>query len=339
MILLSKWKDKALELVWLIGDSFMANSYEKISRIDNSQHRLYIKENYDIYAFFNNNHYDTNILSRVRKVLVLALNQQMYLPRFMAIVLDNDLMRFINHSKFGIGLETGTLVEWLVSAFDKAINTRLDQLQPKCKKQGFPHIIWFGVPMHELFQDNDVCEKFNESLESTIPLYGNMSLLLPKKGWNACDRGIIKKDSFTLDGMKMYWYAIDAALHFWDTRKQNQTIQKSTPFGHQGALTTTKRIIKTSMTLKSTNHKFAEYSMTGILFQDSSNSQKGLSNMISMAGAVSAREIGIHFTGLILVNATTTGSSPNFRLQLKIINVNVTAKSINLDYVIHLQAV
>ena len=57
-----------------------------------------------------------------------------------------------------------------------------------------------------------------------------MSLILPKKGWDVVDRRVFNPNgSFTNYGSTMYWRAIDSGLQFWDTKKQNQVIQKSTP--------------------------------------------------------------------------------------------------------------
>ena len=118
---------KALESVWIIRDTFVASSYEKTLKMDTVQHKLYMKENYDTFAFFKNNHFDTNLLSRLRNVLVMAFNQNDKLPRVILVVLDNDLVRFINHNKHGVALEIITFIEWLADEFAKAVKTRINQ--------------------------------------------------------------------------------------------------------------------------------------------------------------------------------------------------------------------
>ena len=120
--------------------------------MDNQQSKMYIREQYDVYAFFNNNHFDTNILSRSRNVLATAFNQHDKLPRMIAVILDLDMMHFIDHDIFGISLEAGSLQDWLVAEFHKLVKARFDQLPSKCKRVGvLPHIIWIGAPQHSHF--------------------------------------------------------------------------------------------------------------------------------------------------------------------------------------------
>ena len=84
-----------------------------------------------------------------------------------------------------------------------------------------------------LFHNNDTRVKFNNALECMVLQYNNMSLLLPKKGWNSLDKSIIINGNFMANGMAMYWLAIDKAIHFWDTKKQVQTLQKNQYHGKQ----------------------------------------------------------------------------------------------------------
>ena len=216
-----------MESIWIVGDTFVASSYEKTLHMDSVQKKLYMRDKYDVFAFLNNSHFDTNFLSRLRNVLVTAFNQNDKLPRIILIVLDNDLLRFINHRKFGVQLESATLQEWLLQEVNQVVNQRFAQLPNKCIKPGFPHVVWFGLPLHDVFIDNDLRIKFNHGFECEVLKFKNMSLLLPKKGWNAKDKTVILNGNYTPNGAAMYWLAIDVAIHFWDTKKQVQIIQKT----------------------------------------------------------------------------------------------------------------
>ena len=164
---------KAMESMWIIGDTFVASSYQRFLKMETSQTRFYIRDNYDVFAFFNNNHFDTNILSRIRNVLVTALNQHEKLPRFLCVIIDNDILRFINHNKHGINLELGTYLEWLLAEFDRILNIHVEQLPCKCRiaDQNFPHVLWFGLPINMGCRDNELRIVFNKSLEQVIPKF------------------------------------------------------------------------------------------------------------------------------------------------------------------------
>ena len=179
-ILLSE--PKACDTIWIIGDSFVATTYEKATCMPMVHQKYYIKDVYDTLAFFNTSQFDVNLLSRLRNILTTALNQNDKFPRLIIITLDNDLLRYINHRKFSILLETSSLLEWLVAEFHDLVDKYKNHLPSKCLSTNFPHFLWFGIPTHESFIDNDLRIKFNHGLECIIPKFKNMSLLLPKKG-------------------------------------------------------------------------------------------------------------------------------------------------------------
>ena len=178
--------------------------------------------------FFNINHYDTNFLSRVRNVIVTAFNQHDKVPKAIVMILDFDFMRYLLHgSAICISFEAGKLIEWLIREVNKVTITRLDQLPQKSKWKDQPHVIWFGLPTQNYLTDdeNNGRMKFNKCFENILPLYPNMSLLLPKKGWDIESMDFISNGTFTHVGLTKYWEAIDAAIHFWDSKNKGQIIQ------------------------------------------------------------------------------------------------------------------
>ena len=218
------------DTIWVIGDSFVAQSYGKILHSNSSTDKFYIREQFEAFAFFNINHFDNNFLSRTRNVLVKALNDHNRLPKVILMVLDVDLLKAINHTKnkFGVSLEGGILLEWLVAEIHKSVKIRKDQLPEKCKRPGEPHVIWMGLPLASVFTDNEKREKFNNSLQKLIPPYEDMSVLQPRKGWDSNNTAIFQNNQFTMMGLMKYWRAIDSAVHFWNSQKtgKTQVIQK-----------------------------------------------------------------------------------------------------------------
>ena len=53
-----------------------------------------------------------------------------------------------------------------------------------------------------------------------------MSLLHPRKGWDNDDSSFMINGNFTHFGLIKYWNAIDATLHFWDSKAKPQIVQK-----------------------------------------------------------------------------------------------------------------
>ena len=186
--------------------------------------QFYIREQFGAYAFFNANNYERNFLSKVRNVLVSALNDHQHLPKLIVMVLENDLIQSIQHNNFGVSLEGGILLEWLINETYRIILTRKDQLKNKFKCPGEPHVIWIGLPLHVSFPDNDKRTKFNNSLRKIVPMFNKMSVMQPRKGWSTVDESMFQNDKFTAAGLLKYWKAIDSAIHFWDSKKTNTQI-------------------------------------------------------------------------------------------------------------------
>ena len=113
-------------------------------------------------------------MSRIHNAIVNALNEQNHkLPRFIIIIPDHDIIRFINHFGFGISHIVGTCLSWMVRNIEHALEAKKDFLR-KCKpgalRANEPKIIWvkcFTRPdMPPLVAAG--CNKFNNILEELL---------------------------------------------------------------------------------------------------------------------------------------------------------------------------
>ena len=86
---------KAIEKVWILGDNFMAESYRKNFKKVNGD--FFIKEHYDALPFCSSKYNDknSNLISRLQHSLALALNSKNYLPAYIIVFLDDDLIEFL----------------------------------------------------------------------------------------------------------------------------------------------------------------------------------------------------------------------------------------------------
>ena len=212
----------AYETAWIIGDSFLASTYQK--GFKNQDGNYYIKESYGLHAFHNDQHLDKNLLSRVRNVLVAGFNKLEKLPKFIIVAMDNDILNFIDNEDYGVSCEIGKLMDSLVDNLNLVLTTRKSQLPRKSLKE--THFIWVGSPLHPLFEDNALRVKLNACMESIIPKYRNMSFLFPRKGWSLDNSRIYLNGSFTAEGCRMYWKSVDAAVKFWLMKGCTQIVQK-----------------------------------------------------------------------------------------------------------------
>ena len=104
--------------------------------------------------YFINSRYNSNnqnILSRIPNTFATALNKNKILPKYVVVVLDNDLVNALQYENYGITSMIGSWFEWLAKEIDEMITTTKGQLPIKAKRDGFPVVFWVAPPHHKLF--------------------------------------------------------------------------------------------------------------------------------------------------------------------------------------------
>ena len=142
-----------------------------------------------------------------------ALNKHWKLPKYIAIVLDDDIINYVKFRGCGSAQMYGELLERLVQDINEHIRIRLTQLPKKAVKKDYPHIYWVALPQHQNL-DNETRSKFNNTLESILKLYPSMRLAKIKDNWQTRDPDLVFNEKLTATGVMMYWRAIDASLKF-----------------------------------------------------------------------------------------------------------------------------
>ena len=148
--------------------------------MDNKDDRYFIKSNYEYTAFCNSRFHgnQANMLACLQNTMVSAIagSRNGMLPMYFVIVLDDDLIMYLNYQKEGFSTMLGTRVEWLAKQFTESVQKRITQLPQKCKKIQ-PFFYWVNTPTHSFFskERNHLWMKFNLSLDSVIRQYDNMS--------------------------------------------------------------------------------------------------------------------------------------------------------------------
>ena len=66
------------------------------------------------------------------------------MPKYIAVILDTDILEFINFSNVGVADMLGEMLETLAKKLNNMITNRKQELPEKCVKQGFPHIYWLA---------------------------------------------------------------------------------------------------------------------------------------------------------------------------------------------------
>ena len=108
-----------------------------------------------------------------------AVNSQKssLLLMYILVVLDDDLISYLDFKREGLATLLGTWVEWLVKELSEIVKTRLSQLPLKSRKV-IPFFYWVTAPNHTHFskERNALHTKFNLSLESVIRAQDNKNM-------------------------------------------------------------------------------------------------------------------------------------------------------------------
>ena len=147
-------------MIWILGDDFGFKSFNKFyCEQEDTDH--YNKEQFEICGFNNDKgkSYDQNTISRIHNNLVGAIQEKILLPKFIVMVLNNDIISFIFHKNHELkrGSESAyeRVLKWLMCQFDRLIKTQKEYLPKKSKKQPLqPMFIWIAPPNHKNFKDN-----------------------------------------------------------------------------------------------------------------------------------------------------------------------------------------
>ena len=191
------------------------------------------------------------MLARLQNTLVAALNKTKshVLPKYILVILDDDLISYLNYSKDGAATLLGSWIEWLVGKFNEAVNDRKRQLPTKCVRYD-TFFYWVAAPTHSFFSSerNKLRIKYNLSLESVIRSQPNMRVVKLKEFWDSRNSCLVINDRITEDGMSTYWKSIDATFQFNSERRDIFLAKKITGANKTTTTTDVRRVINDSGT-------------------------------------------------------------------------------------------
>ena len=212
---------KGYERIWIFGDDFSFRSLDRyfVNRSDNLQG--YVHDTLEINGYVNNeyNSLDRSILSRMQNMLVNAITEQKLFPRFILIVMDNDIMKSLNEDVTKSQSNLEKVMNWLMNEHSRIVETYKEHLQQKAKKDFYPYFIWIQAPTHVNFRDNAERERFNQVIERVSKLHDNTAVLALKKIWDPQNKSLYleRENRYTTDGLRFYWEAVDKTVKYADT--------------------------------------------------------------------------------------------------------------------------
>ena len=204
------------ENLWVLGDNFTARTIRD-GLILRDKDEMFMTTHFNITPcgsnrFTSNN---TNMLSRIENGLIKALNDNIKLPKYIIIVLDDDIIEHLGYKSYGVLEMFGDWINYLIKSFKKAVHDRKSKLPRGAIRFEYPMFYWAEIPMHSTFSNNEAREKFNFTLATAVKLVPTMRVIKLKNIWDFQDMRVASPSGIlSTYGVTAYWNAIDNAFKF-----------------------------------------------------------------------------------------------------------------------------
>ena len=212
--------------MWILGDSFASASMEPYFKTKSLEKYGggYIRENFDVLGKLSNKYLsnDPNLISRLHNQLVDAIHEKVILPKYLVVVLDDDLIKFLNlEPREGVAKAMGRVINEIMSDHRKLLQRQKEYLNKRSKKYMFPQIVWIEAPYHKNFgrTNNSLRKIYNQCLDKVASFNTDVTILELKKIWESDNSRLFIEESsrYTTEGFANYWAAVDCTLKFMDT--------------------------------------------------------------------------------------------------------------------------
>ena len=159
------------------------------------------------------------IPARIVNEVIKALNEEWYLPRFIIIMPDKDLIEEVNFGGFGCKIVFEVILSWMAKEINNALEMRRDDLRYKRAGSVDPDVstsvVWIEMPTRPFIKTDRGFgfaqrHTFNKTLKTITDKFGSMSSI-------ALD---IPEDRSTFDitgnlsakGKKTFWKQLNRSI-------------------------------------------------------------------------------------------------------------------------------
>ena len=226
---------KAIRDVWLVGDDSLSKIYGGLQHLKSRRESKHEKGPY-IYEFYSVSAWYMNPLSEVRptiarlqNALTEALNQNIYLPKYIIIIPEKDIVESAFKSDSCSNREIEDQANWLIGQVSKLLMARREDL--KSKKPGsvtadLTRVIWVNMLARPEYNNPylntlfDLRQTYNGKMKKLLEVEKYMHIIeVPNmeeyKYFN-------KQGELTTLGKEEFWLNFNAELKALDaTPKEN----------------------------------------------------------------------------------------------------------------------
>ena len=204
----------------------MATTYR--NHFKKAKSTSFMKTAFDVFAFCNSKYSskETNMLSRLKGTVSKAIEKRLKLPRFVVVVLDNDLIQFLAYINKGMASLIGELFEWLVECMLQLLKDRKSILPDRAVQDDYPQLYFVAPPRHRCLPDNNERKLLLNCMEATAKVFENARIIKMIEHWSFSDLDLVSDEGqFTSSGLTAYWSSINSAVAF-NVKKRDEYLSR-----------------------------------------------------------------------------------------------------------------
>ena len=171
------------EQLWLLGDQFVARTARQ-HFTNRSEQDCYAKLNFNTTVMTGNFNSDAETpLGRLRNILINAINSNWCLPKWIVLVMENDVINSVSHAKRELNeIVYNRSIEWLMKEYHRTLEAFKEKLPYRSRKYTWPYLLCIEATNHINYHDdmndcNENRDSFNASLRLIQKSYQNMVVL------------------------------------------------------------------------------------------------------------------------------------------------------------------
>ena len=183
----------------------------------------YCYEKFNVETFFYNNSYGLKSpVSHLLNSVINTINAQEFLPKYLIIIPDKDIVDFINYTQRGISQIIGTILDWLIKQIDQTMERKrllMWESNPGSVEDEEPAIIWVKMLDRPSTKLHILHEKFNKIMEDIIRNKSNTYVIDPNE---FLERNMFSRiGDLNLDGKVVNWRTMDNKIKKFDKGEIN----------------------------------------------------------------------------------------------------------------------
>ena len=157
-----------------------------------------------------------NPLVRVHNALVTGMQRTATLPKMIVVVLEDDIIRHLNHNDYGATEMFGKVISYLELQLQNSILDLKALMPRKAKRVGCPHIVWIAPSIHQRYENNNLRKKFGNELETQLRGKPYTSVLRLRQVWDPNNNAFVTTGDLSSLGQHKLWDSIDRSIAFAD---------------------------------------------------------------------------------------------------------------------------